>query len=227
MSRPFRLRSFAALLGAVVLFTGCLTIEENYSFNKDGSGSMEYVIDMSAIQELMKSMEGLSEGASKSGDLGELDMKDEVKELKAVAGITKVKTKAEKDGYVQRVSFRFKDVDALNRALNVLMKDSTGVQHRFFAWEGNTLVRRTNRFAAEMGADMEGGDGDSTDMTAFLQSMHYKYSFTFAEPIAEVTAADGVARETPSPKQVKLDSDWTVIMKDPGALDLRIAVNKK
>ena len=38
--------------------------------------------------------------------------------------------------------------------------------------------------------------------------------------------AEGVTREDPSTKQVKLSTDWSVIMKDPQALNLRITVNK-
>ncbi len=211
----------------VLLFAGCITIEENYTFKKDGSGTMEYVIDLSTFAELMKSMEGLSEGKGKDG-LGEMDMKDEMQAIKGIKGISKVKVKEEKDGYIQRLSFRFADVNALNEALNVIMPDSTGAKHAFFTWEGNTLVRRTNRFATELGSDMagDGGSEDTTDMSGVLRTMQYKYSFGFANAIGEVGVADGVVREDPSPKQVKLSTDWSVIMKDPKALDLRITVGQ-
>jgi hypothetical protein len=215
------------VLAIIALFAvGCITIEENYTFKKDGSGSMEYVVDLSAFADIMKSMEGLSDEKSKDDGMGEMDMKEEAGKLKSIKGISKVKIKEEKDGFVQRLSFRFADVESLNEALNVLLPDSTGARHGFFAWEGNTLVRTNNQHAEEMGSDLEQDGTDTTDMSGFLKSMMYKYSFTFAEPISEVGIAQGVTREDPNPKAVKLSTDWSVIMEDPKALDLRITVAK-
>ncbi|MBL8010411.1 MAG: hypothetical protein JNJ64_07365 [Flavobacteriales bacterium] len=225
---PRTLRSLLSALAAVLLLTGCLTIEENYTFKKDGSGTMEYVVDMSALGEMLKSLEAMGEGKGKGDDggPGDLDMKDQAATLKSLPGISKVKVN-KKEKYVQRLTFRFKDITALNGALNVLMPDSTGITHDFFRWDGSTLVRTNNRHALEMGDDM-GADapGDSTDPTAFLQSMHYKYSFTFAEAIRDRQVAEGVSQESPEPRQLKLDTDWSVIMKDPTALDLRITLDK-
>ncbi|HMQ75896.1 MAG TPA: hypothetical protein PKE21_07135 [Flavobacteriales bacterium] len=223
---PRSLRDLLSALTAVLLLTGCLTIEENYTFKKDGSGTMEYVVDMSALGEMLKSLESMSEGKDGDEGPGDLDMKDQAAKLKSLPGISKVKVK-NKEKYVQRLTFRFKDLTALNGALNVLMPDSTGASHDFFHWDGSTLVRTNNRHALEMGDDM-GADasGDSTDPTAFLQSMHYKYSFTFAEAIRDRQVAEGVSQESPEPRQLKLDTDWSVIMKDPSALDLRITLDK-
>ncbi|MBK6629088.1 MAG: hypothetical protein IPJ87_02965 [Flavobacteriales bacterium] len=223
---PRTLRPLLSAMAAVLLLTGCLTIEENYTFKKDGSGTMEYVVDMSALGEMLKSLEALGEGKGDDGGPGDLDMKDQAATLKSMPGISKVKVN-KKEKYVQRLTFRFKDIHALNGALNVLMPDSTGTTHDFFRWDGSTLVRTNNRHALEMGDDM-GADatGDSTDPTAFLQRMHYKYSFTFAEAIRDRQVAEGVSQESPEPRQLKLDTDWSVIMKDPAALDLRITLDK-
>lgn len=229
MDRTF-LRSFNrwGALALLVLVSGCLTIEENYTFKKDGSGTMEYVIDLSALGELMKSMEDMSGTKDKSTDdgMGKMDLTDNVEQLKKLPGIKKVGVKKEKDGYVQRLHFAFKDLDALNAALNVLMPDSTGVQQRFFRWEGNTLVRTNNRHAEELGADMSDDGSDSLDLGGILQSMQYKYSFAFANKIGGTEVVDGVTKESPGAKEVKLSTDWSVIMKDPKALDLRITLDK-
>lgn len=222
-----------AALALVVLATGCITIEEHYTFKKNGSGTMEYVVDMS-------SMAGLKDVFDKSGDLEKERKKDKskdkdgpmatgfderAKQLKMLDGIKRVKQKNEKDGFIQRISFAFADLDALNRALNVLMPDSAGTQQTFFRWEGNTLVRTNNQYAKELGGDMA-GDSDSTDLSGILASMKYKYSFKFAEKMTDVKLADGVAKESPSAKKLELATDWSVIMKDPAALDLRITLDK-
>lgn len=222
-----------AVLAALVLLTGCLTIEEHYTFKKDGSGTMEYVMDMSAMQDLFNSFntqDGEGTAGKKDGkkaDAGGVTggMDEQVARLKQVAGIKKVKLKKEKDGYVERVSFAFADVDALNRALNVLMPDSADTRQEFFRWEGNTLVRMNNRYAAAIGKDLSSGD-DTTGVADMLGSMKYKFSFTFASPVGRVQAGPGMAREQPRPKQLELATDFSEIMKDPAVLDLRIALDR-
>jgi hypothetical protein len=219
-----------AALALLFTLTGCLTIEENYTFKKNGSGTMEYVVDLSELGELMKSFKDLEADKDKSDDgMGQLDLVDDLDRLKGLPGISKVKLN--KKEWVQRISFSFKDINALNAALNQLLPDSTGQAHTFFAWDGNTLVRTNNQHAREVGAGMSekepGEEGEEgMDMSAMLGTMKYKYSFTFAQPVANTEAAEGMTRENPKPKVVKLSTDWGAISKDPAALDLRIALDK-
>lgn len=216
------IRSWAFLSG-LLLLTGCLTIEENYTFKKDGSGTMEYVVDLSEMADLMKGLPGGKDGdKGKDDGAGAMDLNDNLAKLRSLPGISKVKLKKEKDGFVQRLSFKFKDIGALNGALNQLMPDSTNLAQEFFRWEGSTLVRTNNQHAREMGGDMGGETGDSTDMTGLLQSMHYKYSFKFAKEIGATEVAEGMAKEPKGTKAINLTTDWSVITKDPKALDLRI-----
>ena len=214
---------------AVLAFTGCITIEENYAFKKDGSGTMEYVVDMSEIGDMMKAFEEMDKSGDvkDAADMGTMDMKAKVAELNKVPGINKVKVN-DKQKYVQRLKFAFADVNALNAALNQLMPDSTGTQHTFFTWEGNTLVRTNNQHARELGSGMgtEKDPSDTTDMTEMLATMKYKYSFVFADAIGNTGVAEGMVKESPDARTVKLNTDWSVIAKDPKALDLRIELNK-
>lgn len=212
-------------LALIVLASGCITIEEHYNFKKNGSGTMEYVVDMSELAGLMEGMAtgGKKEKSPAQGGMSS-GMDERAEALKALKGVKRVKYKDEKDGYLQRISFQFADIDALNRALNVLMPDSTGKEQRFFHWEGNTLVRANNHYAKELGGDMA-GDADSTDLSGILESMKYKYSFKFAKKLEGVQRADGMVEDSRADKQVELSTDWSAIMKDPAALDLRIAVH--
>ncbi len=223
--RPFRhLLPIAGLL--MVLLSGCLTIEENYTFRKDGSGTMEYVVDMSAVAELMKGLEGLGDGKAKDAPSDAMDLVQDGAALKAIPGIRKVKIKKEKDGYVQRLRFAFKDLVALNAALNVLMPDSSGRPTEFFRWEGNTLVRTNNRHAIELGSDLAEEDADSTgNALAILESMQYKYSFTFARPVADAAVQEGMEKEAPNAKELRFGTNWSMITQRPEVLDLRITLN--
>jgi len=225
------------LLAALLLmfFTGCLTIEENYVFKKDGSGTMEYVVDLSEMGEMMKSFEDASKSKDTNmGDISTMDMDEEVAALRMIPGIQKVKVN-KKVEWVQRVSFKFKDLAALNAALNVLMKDSSGTSTEFFKWEGNELVRINNDHAYELGAGMAdtGNDGEEKseedkgmDMSAMLETMKYKYSFKFAEPLGTVASASEVKAERPSTKEFRMETDFGVISKNRKALDLRLPLSK-
>lgn len=229
-SNLFRIPHLLVVLG-LLLFTGCLTIEENYSFKKNGSGTMEYVVDLSEMGSLMETFGEMGEGGSK--DLGVMEMSQQVQALKSIPGIRKVKLDNKKK-WVQRVSFSFKDVASLNSALNVLMPDSTNARHEFFRWEGSTLVRTNNRHAHDLGASLvksdelanEDAEEGGMNMGDMLESMKYKYSFKFAEGIASNTAAEGVHKETLSRKAMRFDTDFSVIGRDPKALDLTIQLHR-
>lgn len=220
MASLFLRRTFL-FLALVCGLSACLTIEENYTFKRDGSGSMEYVIDLSEMAELMK---GLPGGNDTKDEGGGMDLAGDLSAIKGIPGIRKVKLKKEKDGFVQRLSFRFADIRALNAALNRLMPDSTDHAHEFFRWEGNTLVRTNNRHALELGGGFGGDPGDSTGMDMMLQSMHYRYALRFSDEVGDVQLADGVYRKDGDRKTLELDTDWSVISKVPGALDFRVTV---
>ncbi|MBL7980739.1 MAG: hypothetical protein JNL52_02910 [Flavobacteriales bacterium] len=219
-------------VGLLFTLTGCLTIEENYNFKKNGSGTMEYVVDMSELGEMLKSFEALSEDKDKpKDDLGMLDLKDNLQKLSSLPGISKVKLK--KEEWVQRISFKFNDLNALNSALNVLLPDSSGESHRFFAWEGNSLVRTNNRHAQELGAGLgqqeealEGEEGGDLNMGALLSMMKYKYHFVFASNVDSTVVAEGLSNTATKPREVNVDTDWGIIARDPKALDLRITLRK-
>ncbi len=214
------------LIGILVLASGCITIEENYTFKKDGSGTMEYVVDLSEMADMMKGLPSSGEEKGKDDGVKRMDMSDDLGKLRKLPGIKKVGLEKEKDGYVQRLSFGFADIASLNGALNVLMPDSSGKQLEFFRWEGNTLVRTNNNHAAEMSANMGNDPADSTDMSGILKSMHYKYRFAFAQDVTDLRIAEGMNKDTTTTRSFKLSTDWSVIGKDPKALDLRITLNK-
>ena len=220
------------LIGLVIGLASCITIEENYTFGKNGSGTMTYVVDMSEMGNMLASLGGDEQKDGGGDELGNLDMSEHAAALKAIPGIGKVKMDKRKK-WVQKLSFSFNDVAALNRALNQLMPDSTGTSHEFFHWDGGTLVRTSNRYAYdisstmanEAAADDDGGEGEDAgfDMSSMLSSMKYKYSFKFKKPVASIE--NGVmTREEGSTKEVKLSTDWGVLAKDPRALDVRISL---
>ncbi len=212
------------MLSFVLFLQGCITIEENYTFKKDGSGAMEYVVDMSELADLMNGLPGAKD---KNEGMGKLDLIDNVARLQAITGISKVKVKKEKDGFIQRLSFRFTDVIALNGALNEIITDSTGAgPMEFFRWDGSTLVASTKGRTKGMGDSMGGGSEDSTSAEGMLKMMRYKFDMRFADELGEVQAAESMQKEPEGTKRMKLSTDWSVLDKDSTALDMRFTLKK-
>lgn len=214
------------MLTLVLLLQGCITIEENYTFKKDGSGAMEYVVDMSELADLMNGLPGAKD-KDKSEGMGKLDLIENLAKLKAISGISKVKVKKEKDGFIQRLSFRFTNVTALNGALNEIIKDSTGTGPKeFFRWDGSTLVASTKGRTKGMGNNMGGGSEDSTGAEGMLKMMHYKFDLRFAEELADVQAAESMQKEPDGTKRMKLSTDWSMLDQDSTAQDMRFTLKK-
>ncbi len=227
-------RSHLSILCLVVGLTGCITIEEQYSFKKNGSGTMTYVLDMSEMGEMLKSFGG-DEKDDSDGVEGRMDVSGHADALKQIQGISKVKLDTKKE-WVQKLSFHFADIAALNRALNTIMPDSADVAHEFFRWEDGTLVRTTNNYVHDISKtmaeetpadepDAEEEDG-GFDLSSMLGMMKYKYTFKFQKSIDRTDASSAMAMDKPGSKEVSLSTDWAAIAKDPRALDLRIVLNK-
>ena len=229
MRPPTRL--LATLCVLCILLVSCITIRENYTFKSDGSGAMEFVLDASEMGTILKNM-GMDPGKAKGAESGDgMKLAEKVAALKALPGISKVKQK-NKD-YVESIAFSFAGIEALNAALNVLMPDSTSLQHRFFAWEGNTLVRTGTKLTSEMsdsGGFFGESDGDDEESKAkaaeVLKSMKYEISFAFKDDIRAADLAPGIERISNGTKQLTAKTDWGVLTADPRALDMRIDLSK-
>lgn len=172
-----------------VVLTGCITIDESYTFNADGSGSMKYTIDMSALIEMMESMdeggdhEGeLEAGPDALGSAGDM-FAEKLDELKSISGITNVQSSGTSEEYIYTLSFDFTDVDALNTALNhVLGRDEDGKEFKFFTAKGKKVARASilGDLAKEFS---EGEDLDREMMSMLWDNVNYRVSYQFANEI--------------------------------------------
>jgi hypothetical protein len=216
-------RFFILLLSGILMLSGCITVEEHYTFKKNGSGSMEYVVDMSALAEMMEAFEdmGSGEDGGESTD-DKLELVKDLDELESLDGISKVHLTDEK--LVSRVSFRFDGIESLNKALNVLMPDSTGAEHTFFTMDGHTIKRIHNN-RSELGNDMADKD-EEVDSTEMLRSMKYRI-FVKGSPAVQVSGyGDEVAVTRESKKQVTMEADFKMLDENPSALNVQFDLSK-
>jgi hypothetical protein len=102
-----------------LLLTGCINITEELFLEKDGSGKYATTINMEKLQEMMEMMKTYAPDSLKENDLSAI-MQDSIqtmiRELSRIPGITDVKNE-NPDKNTIIVSFRFKDLKALNAAL--------------------------------------------------------------------------------------------------------------
>ena len=228
-------RPFSYLLFGIsfLWIQGCITIDESYTFKKNGSGTMAYTIDMTEMGEMLDSMSDMvgdeeGEKDDDSPDLGALmdsdgDMKflNSKDELEKIAGVSKVKVLEEK--YKGTISFAFKNIEALNAALNVIQPDTTGQSHTFFTLNDGVLKRMHNK-RSEMSSDLQ--DDDDDEMGAgFLKAM--KYTISVKSKVVKAISSDSEASITQvNKKEVKVESNMKQISEDPSTLDLQFDLNK-
>lgn len=173
------------------ILNSCITIEENYSFKKNGSGTMEYKMDMSKMMEQMGQMMDMSqmEGGNPLGESASFKKMEEP--LKAISGISGIKILEDNKKYIYSLSFKFKSLDALNEALNIIMLNKTKGDPEFFTFvkkEGNRYYYQNSSSSGAMKdiSGMFGGEMDSEYAMGSLESFYYNVSMRFP---AEVEAA--------------------------------------
>ena len=136
----------AALLCAA---SGCINITEEIFLEGGGGGRYETVIDMRKMMEMMKMVGTMLPDSAREGmpDLSNLNLKDSVQSMwagmEAVEGISEVRRDGSDDG-LMKVSFRFRDIKALNRALAMRSKGGeTDGNREEYAFEKGRFTCKT------------------------------------------------------------------------------------
>lgn len=122
----YRIPKILILFFSVFLCTACFDIQENIFLKKDGSGKFTFVIDMSELKAMFGDGE-ITTTTSKENKKpkDKIDSKfDEVKkELKKIDGISNITQNVDTTNIIVKIGFDFKNVNALNSAMNVIFKD--------------------------------------------------------------------------------------------------------
>jgi len=237
-----RLFFFIAIF-ALMLFSGCLTIEEFYTFKKNGSGSMQYKVDMTQMMQAMGPLMSMG-GGGENGQAPSMDdntkpYKEMVEKLKGVQGISGVKYKEEinmpKEGkevpaddikYIVTIDFKFKDISSLNKALNSMITKAEDPQHTFFTKEGNTITR-THQSSNDPAVTDLFGDAEGMEeqgMTMF-ESMKYKIHFTFPKEVATSYVGESGSEVKVEGKKVDVEANFKDILeKGPSAMTTTVVL---
>lgn len=217
MLRIFRLACLSVLI--IAALSSCLTIEDTYDLNKNGSGTMTTVIDMSEMKSLMQmAMEEQAEGAE--NPMSDMNF-DEMKSLLVdQEGLSNVEIVENMDDFVFTVRFDFEDMAALNRGLGAMGRKQD------VAPSMTQPNKRTFASTFGMGEGLplgslmgEEGDEESEQMDMILSQMKYKVHVNFAKPVQALYANPSARVEMDdSDKSVHLSVSFTDLVANPDVL---------
>jgi hypothetical protein len=206
--KSFRQKSLL-ILGTLVLaaWSGCITVEENYTFKPNGSGTMEYRLDMSELSGLM-GMAGEEGGGTQDLMGDDASFKELGDKLEGIQGISKIKVNEDNENYIYSLTFKFKNLNSLNAALNkIITDDSGGENHTFFKMEDGKIIRTHYMNENIPMDDLMGDDEDSEMAMGMLESMKYRVNMTFKKPVKAVYSA-GEVMMTDGDKKITLESNF-------------------
>lgn len=142
MKRPFLLASTAII--SLLLCTGCFDLEEYLFLKKDGSGKFSFVVNMSKMMAMAQMFEDSTE-TKKVDENEKLNTQFERsrRKIATIQGISNYQEIADSVNYRFGFSFEFRNIQALNKALNyVFASDSSSeTNYSYFEWKDNQLSR--------------------------------------------------------------------------------------
>lgn len=218
----FLLRTLLVAASAL-LFTSCLTVTETYTFKKNGSGTMEYTLDMSEMASLL-AMAGQEDGGDATS---EISMERIGKELEGISGISGVSYKDDKDTYVFKLSFKFNSLKALNEALAYVIsnkgEEAETESEAYFTMEGNTIVYHRSSTNAPLGDELMGGE-DAESMYSILESMKYNLNFSLPRSAAVVYTVGEATSGGKKNREVNVVANFREVAENAEALTTTIVM---
>ena len=218
-----KLKTILAFLCVVVTVSSCITFEEIYSFNSDGSGTMQYVIDFTEYAEIFESLNDETESTSEEEEedpMAEMTnvLKEKITELQSIDGVSDAKV-VDKGKYVFCMQYKFSNLVALNKALNLVKNEMAEGEHEFFALKGKKIIHKGN--FGDLGETLREGneDEESQEMMAMvMDQMKYNLTIQFASPVKSVKTG-GPGSLDASKKEFKVTTTFTEILNNQSVFD--------
>ena len=205
-----------------IALSSCITVEETYSFKRNGSGTMKYVVDMSDLKPLLEMAGDEVEDPFADQDMDFGAMAEKVADIE---GIKKVTAIEDEENLTFGVEFKFKNVDALNRALNALILDrgENDPQHEFIRKEGNTYTR-THKMGEDFDpSSMFGDDSEEGQMAmGMLESMEYHINMNFKRSVETVYSEAESEFNDDRRRELEVEVSFKDLIENPELLNLSV-----
>ena len=197
---------------ALLCCTACFDIQENIFLKKDGSGNFSFVVDMGEVKSMMQMFD---EAKNTSDDKGERnERKGSEKEKKKSSdkklnstfeitrrkllntqGISNVKAIEDTANYTFGISFDFKNIVALNDAMNKLFEDDTATATKkvtYFEYKDRQFKRLETldsksilgkSSSLSLSGDNKNNDNFGFDADKLFSTVTYTTNYEFEEKI--------------------------------------------
>lgn len=218
MKRIGCLLSLSLLLLA---FPSCLTVEETYEFKRNGSGFMQYVVDLSEMKTILEMAEE-EEGIPMQD---EVSFEDVARRLETTDGISSVNIIKDEEAYRFGINFKFKSIGALNNALNQIIIDPEqggGSRHTFFEMKDDVITRTHMMNQAIDTRELLGEDDSSEMAMEMLESMKYELNFEFKRSVKVVYSSAEAVLGGKKNREVAIVANFKQLTEDPEALNASI-----
>jgi hypothetical protein len=198
------------LFPAALFLAGCLHVEEQVTFRKNGSGTYVINLDMSEMKGMMDMMKSMADDPSASemegaGDFTQLGQQlSSVKaSIEGIQGISNVRETNDTSSFKFGYAFDFSNVDALNRALRIINKEKYDSKSgAIFAYTGKDFERfSAGDIGEEIKKAMAESDADDDEQSMemvkmFFNDMSYRSVYHFPDqaikknsnPLGQVSA---------------------------------------
>jgi len=161
------------------ILSGCITVEETYTFMKNGSGTSTIKIDLSELKAIMNTMGGEIEEAEPS-QLAAIDFIRIKDSLLLIKGISNVQTQLDNSNFSIELYYEFTDKTSLNAAMNTIFKSKNAPY-----FEYNTKIfKLKHRLPTPIIDEIK-----TTSKPTFSQNVDYKIKISFEQNIKKVSTS--------------------------------------
>lgn len=187
---------YTLLACLLIGLSSCLEITEQVRIREGGSGQFTFTVDMSEAKPLLDVAKGFSKDADPNEVTSDLNtgMEDAHKRLQSAKGIHNSALIRSKNGLLSGITFEYDNVEALNKAVNIVQNNKPDAQEQFFAWNGQRLHRLNilkieNEIKNKTGNDLNGLDltVNGKSIKEIMKNMVYRTEYTFDKPIKSVS----------------------------------------
>lgn len=200
-------KNLLPLLALVFLFSSCLELKEEVYFKNNESGTFKFTINLSAIKDMVDMISQFS-GESKEEMTDDVNdgFKDAETELKSIAGISNIKSINDQENLVFGISYDFKNMAALNKAMHKTFQNDELKNPIFFTYSKNK-IERLDPLNIQKRIDEEVSEEDiqipGLDPTAFFSRMKYTAEYSFEKKVSK--ASNDLSKLSLDQKKVTLD----------------------
>lgn len=176
---------------ACTFLPSCLTIEESYKFNKNGSGWMQYKISTDDLAQMMEKFSSFeqnltNETKDREFDPEKLSMRNLVPGLEKIDGLSAINLIDEPENNMYGLNFKFKNLNSLNQAMNHILNKEGSPAFTYFRMDDNVIHRTHKMSKNSIGGDFLEKVEDSDKIGPILSRMKYNIKYNFKQEVRVV-----------------------------------------